>query len=409
MSGRLPLLRRASRTQLIELIQRRLAPFSSSAALEQALKVAEAGDFPQPGQGEVEGYDPVVSLHHLASCFPDFFESGELRVLDDEATQLGAIQGQRLDPSRTYRVKQTVSVRPDALRSDSGLSLWVPVPRHVPGFQEVSLTELSPPAFRRFYLPEAGLLYAVPWLCRSGVVVPSSLEMHFVVQQDVSRLSSWNDAPLAPTDAPGSTGVRGWLETAGLGGDIAAGDVASQRVQQIVDAMEADFEATVHGAFSCEALIAMKLGNGETLSQFLVTALREVGLAAQLASGQRLYLQGGEAQLCFPGSLAYEHRFVRWTHPASSIGGIVDLSYFQRWGFWATDRNTSSDAVRERMRVHGNAYRHWLREHLYPLDFLLAGLAPKARYRDLGDAAIEGVLEDAVDTRLAVQRCGGAP
>jgi hypothetical protein len=101
--------------------------------------------------------------------------------------------------------------------------------------------------------------------------------------------------------------------------------------------------------------------------------------------------------------MAYEHRFLQWLYPPTGEQGVVDLTYWQRWSFAATARNTRSEAFRHSLAVVGRWGAARLRRGLYPGDLILAGVVPSSRFVNLNSFDIDPVPFP-VDTELSAFR-----
>ena len=143
----------AARTVVAEHVQRHVLPFCSLADIAAML----AGIGGAPDSSAAAGGSPLDILNRRFRDAPRLFETSELRVLDDEIAMFESLaRGRhRIGPAH-YRIVQTIHVAETALRDGCALSLFIPVPRDVPGVQRTRLVECSPARLRHHHVPRAG-------------------------------------------------------------------------------------------------------------------------------------------------------------------------------------------------------------------------------------------------------------
>lgn len=304
--------------------------------------------------------------------------------------------------SRSYVLRQAVTVRIHDLPEIGGLSLWIPAPRHLPGVQHVRLVRCDPPTIQQHYLPDAGLLYCVPVLLHPLAGSLPLLQLEFQVDQLVDGLVALCDTDLVQQDqgAPGDPDlIAEWLGRL----RIDPVDGAEACVRHILAAIEQEFAFTVWGPMTPKLLMVFRAGNVGSLTSFVALVLRRLGFATRAGAAQPLMMEGDHVTLTYPGSVAYEHRFLEWCFGPTGERGTFDLMYLHRWGFASTTLNTRSESFRKHLREIGEKGAAHLRRGVYPGDLLLAGVAPKSRFVNLNSYDVDPVTAP-VDTELAAWR-----
>lgn len=379
-------------------IQRCSLPFEDTARIVERLDEAQRDGQQMPTAKEQYG----EYLHRLWSTSPQFFEPREQRSIEAETSFLrdnGAKRSRSTSGTR-YHLNQSLEIRVEQFPATGVLLLWIPVPRTIPGVQEVRVTTLLPEALTEYYLPEVGLIRAAPLLLDPhGDSVPK-LELCFEVTQLTSELRNLRDTDLVPLDLPFDESVKNWLREKDIDDEIAP----PARVDALLDAMEGSFEGTLEGPAQPKELLESRRGNLEALCTFAVEALRQLGLAARLAAGQPLMMSGDESTLRWPDGFGYEHRFVHWAHQPTATAGTFDLSYFQRWGRRATPQNTPEEHTRQALSELGQAYRMMLRGQVYPVDFVVAGVAKASFFVNLRSPRERLWVRGGIDTELRARR-----
>jgi hypothetical protein len=72
-------------------------------------------------------------------------------------------------------------------------------------------------------------------------------------------------------------------------------------------------------------------------------------------------LDDGHSKLWYPGSTGYDHVFIEWFDPRTQEGGVVDLSYLERWSYVATPANTPNNETLAKLTEVAQPARAWLR------------------------------------------------
>jgi hypothetical protein len=393
---------------LLDMIQRFLLPYRSLAEIES--RCPHPAWRRQDGGGERAGGgspEPIELLNSLLYDAPGVFDDLEDRLLDSEAALLEELARGEAPPAwRTYRIEQRHLVRVEKLPERGALHLCLAAPRRLAGVQEVKLLRCDPPGLADAYLPEAGLLYDVPLLFGHGAEVPE-LELELEVRQSPARLQELRTPELCQVGAMSAGGVAPAVEAWGrrLGRSAEARPQAA--VDALLDGMEHAFEFAVTGAprdSMLGTLLQHGIGDVHTLSQLAALVLEGWGFAARVAAGQQLFLErsSGRSRLRYAGSTGYEHRFVQWSHAASGAGGLLDLTYFRRWQFAATDRNTRAPSLPKRSVV-GERARTRLRRGVYPLDLIVSGRPVPSRFVNL-DSWKTYEASALVDTEIVASR-----
>jgi hypothetical protein len=390
---------------MVEMSQRFLLPFLPASEVAERVSAAEASGL--AAQAEIDGdrrYEPIQALHDLELGYPEFFEDREARLLAAESELFERLRDGDPPGERSYLLRQRIEVRRDELPAFGALLLWLPVPRHIPGIQSVRLVRCEPSAVADFHVREAGQLYRVPLLLSPDAPPPPVLSLEFEVTQAVANLVGLHDPDLVPLDrrAREESVVSAWLDDVEISPELAP----EQQVGQLLDAMEAAFQSTPYDPLPLRFLVEVGAGSVPTLTTFLSVALEQLWFATRMGAAQPAFMAGDEVVLSFPGSFAYEHRFLHWVHTRTGTYGTTDLTYFQRWGSSATKANTRRRGLRSKLNAIGDLARPFLRRGIYPGDTVLAGAAPPSYFVNLNSG--ERTVELApVDTQISFSRLAG--
>ena len=404
------------RGELLCRLQRLLLPHQPMDAIDALLRQTEAEHPGWKTGATADGialYDSITVLNELFYESPACSEAGRPDLLAAEQALFATLSGSTAHASetRTYQIRQIHRLVPDALPERAALHLFIPVPRLIPGLQDVRLVGAVPHRLADHAMLTAGQLHGVPILIEPRRSLPT-LEVEFVVEQTVpdlfERAIPGLDSQGAGQPADLTEPVIRWLTQERLleapPRDAAA---AAAQVEAILDAMEAQFEYAVLEDDPTGRLVAMlpalRFGNLLALSEFVVAALRQCGLAAQVGAGELLHLRDRAAVMRYPGSFGYRHAYVRWAHPASGAAGQLDLSYFGRWAQACTEDNTPDVEQRTRMAALGALGRSWLRRAIYPLDAIPSARVPPSLMVNL-DGGESWPIRAPVDTEITARR-----
>jgi hypothetical protein len=402
--------RRLDRASLLDAAQRHLAPQLTREEIESRWRRSQEAPL-----DEKRGFDPFVTLNALRSGSPLFYEDLEAPLLDAEDALFSALEQ---DPPAeawfTRRVRQVHRLRTHRLPPRSALHLSLPVPRSVAGVQEVRLLRAHPEPLLRCYLPEAGLMHDVRVLVGYPGGPPTigmEIELEFEVRQSRRGLAGLKDPWLfgrTPSPPLPGSAVEEWQRAfvAAWSGPDVPPDVV---IDALLAEMERRFRYAITGPPRDSAVGALfRIGAGDihTLSHLSAWTLDQIGFAARVDAAQPLQLGSAEGSttLRYPDSYGHEHRFVQWTHRASGRSGVFDLTYFRRWHFAATERNTRTEAFRDRLLQVGRRARSWLARGVYPLDLVLSGRSLPARTVHFDAGAVVQTPHCFADTEITVRR-----
>ena len=382
------------RRTLLAHLQREMVPFLSTPEIDERLGCVEAADVLAE---HVTGgrYDLIGCLNACLYDHPALFQAREDRGLGQETEWLdgGALGAARA----SYRIEQRVEIHDRVLPDGSVLHLFLPAPRDLPPVQRARLVAADPPMLADHYVARAGLIYAARVVVEPGRR-PPPLRLVYEVETRV-------DAALAPRGlvhrAPAAPAAA-WASRASIGGAGCAREV----VEAVVDQLEESFPFALAGPMDApaETLLAVGAGDVAMHAALLVEALAHHGIAARIGAAQRLFLDAaGRSELRYPGSAAYDHVYVEWCDRDRDEAGVVDLTYLGRWGFVASETNAPREELRWELDRVGTAARHWMRRHLYPIDLVVAGVAPASRVVVLATGA-QHWLPAPVDVTIVAER-----
>ena len=353
----------ALRRMLVLRLQR-LLPYLSVEAIDA--RAQAAGLFHD--MTEDDRAHPVAALDRRLRRHPEILEpdAAHWRSREDAVLQ-ALVDGSPATGTRSYRIEQTVVVHDHALAEGAVLKLWIPVPRHVPGVQRVTLVECEPPGLRAHHVPRAGQIYGVALLIRAGASL-APLRLVFDVERAAPGLIADPDPDLVLTElSPGDEAeVVAWL--GGHAADASGQALGQALIEQVVDRMAERCEVALceadTGAAGAVRLAREGRGDLEAHADLLAKVLRSRGLATRVGAAQKLMLTEGASCLQFDGSWGFDHHYVDWRDVERGVGGVVDMSIFARPG---------SAAARQVL-----ACGH------YPLDLILGGHVPRPQLLEDG-------------------------
>jgi hypothetical protein len=397
---------------MLEAIQALLLPYLPIADIDQILgkRILATG-----GTVEMDGrilFEPASFLNSLFYDAPEVYEGLESQLLDREERVFSALENGQVDrEDATYRITQHYSLRTQSLPHRCALHLFLPVPRAVTGLQEVAISRCIPAKLADNWISDAGLLYDVPFLVGYGNDV-LTFEIEFEVRNSVDGLRALKDPALRPIDPPVRTAVPTRLVEWSQRAERTVGTPFSPMrfLEAVLDEMETTFEFVALGpsrAAALDTLLDLEVGDIRTLTHYLSNVLQLSGFGVRVGAAQQLYLREGtdHSNLSYAASTGYDHPFLSWSYPEPSAAGTVDLGYFRRWNFGATEANTRSSEFRETLMRIGSMARRLLREGIYPIDLILSATPPPSRVEYLGGVESAEILAP-VDTQLVVDRTG---
>jgi hypothetical protein len=397
--------REVDRLSMVKHLQRRLVPFLPLDTIDQGLaRIEAAGTLGDSVPGGRQQFEPVATLNACLFEDPTFFETREMRCLDREATFFERTEGiGPVTETTRYRVEQRVTVRDRDLPEGWLVQLWLPVPRVVPGIQSVRLEVAEPQGLGDYYLPGAGMIYGAPLLVEAGVALPK-LRLVFTVERTETHPVLWGNEGLirAGANDPEGAAAAAWAKEVLEGQSRPTGRAL---VEAVVERMEEEFQFAVLERVQSpiQLLLAAKAGDVAMHTRFLAAALGSLGVATRIGAAQPLMLADGRSHLHYPGATGYQHLYLEWRDRGARVGGVVDLSYLDRWGHVATEANVSRPDLVARLDEAGRKGRNWLMQNLYPLDLILGGMVPESRVRSFSSAE-EHAMPAPVDVELEAMR-----
>lgn len=401
-----------AREEILPMVQRFIVPELTLPEIDSrcdSAAVAKAGGAQRKGDRML--FDPFTFLNGLMRTSPAFYGDGEARRIRREKAVFEALaRSTASGAAQSYRIRQTFRVRTERLSGRGALHLSLPVPRLLPGIQEVALIRASPAGLADCYLPEAGLLHDVCLLVNYGGESPE-LEIELEVRQSPAALLSWRNDRLRGSRTAAGDGARAavemWRRT------VLEAAPASSSPERLIGALLDGIERTFRFALTgppreplSARLINLKSADIHTLSQLAAAVLGDLGFSVRLGAGQALLIDESTKRsvLRYPGSPGYEHRFLQWYHDSSQESGCVDLTYLRRWQFASTPTNTRDDRERALLREVGDPARLLLRRGVYPVDLLVSGRPGPARLVSLDSGLVAQLPLSCVDLEIASER-----